>query len=156
MKKRKIILLLRISVFLMSILSASFMFMPLSSSLAEKYGTRIPLIIVGSTFWCSFIVGYLLFAYVNIRMHKKRKDNTLPGIIRFFSNKLATIVDILMFMVIIAFICGLIWMKGFILYILLSLTVLLIQFHAIFNGKNYEFIQYIKREKNYHEKQKKN
>lgn len=154
-RKRKIILLFRISVSLMGALSASFMLMPLSSGLAEKYGTRIPLIIVGSIFWCAFIGGYLLFTYVNVLRDKKREENRLPGVIRFFSNKQATIVDILMIIVIIAFICGLIWMKGFILYVFLSLTVLLIQFHATLNGKNYEYIQHIKKEKKHYEKQKK-
>ena len=144
-RKRKIILAFRISVFCMGLLAFSFLCMPISSDLSIKYQTGIPLIIVGSIFWGSLILGYSLFTYINILRDKRALEKSPPGIIRFFTNKLATIVDIMMLVFLLTFICGLIWMNGYILYVLLSLCVFCIQFHAVLNGKNFEYIQYIQK-----------
>lgn len=144
-EKRKYILFFRLSLLFMIILSTSFSLMPWFSDLAIRYNTRTPLIIGGSIFWLSLIMAYLLFVYVNVCRKRENNRSEVPGFLRFFSNKIAQIIDTLMVLTLIVYIYGLIQLDGFIMYVLLSLITLFIQLHAVVNGENFKYIQCIKK-----------
>lgn len=151
-KRRKTIILSYIMYLCLVIFSCSFSFMPLASKLAIEIDSRIPLIITGSMFWGGFIIGYILFFNINIR----RKNDSIkeltvkraPGVVCFCTSKAAAVIDILMLLCIVVLIYCIVRANEATVYLLLSLSMLLIQLHSYMNGKNYQYIQYIRKGEN--------
>lgn len=148
-KRRKTIILSYIMYLCLVIFSCSFSFMPLASKLAIEIDSRIPLIITGSMFWGGFIIGYILFFNINIRRKndsiKELTVKKVPGAVCFFTSKAAAIIDIMMLLCIIVLIYCIVRANETVVYLLLSLSIILIQLHSYINGKNYQYIRYIRK-----------
>ena len=71
-----------------------------------------------------------------------------PGVVCFCTGKAAAIVDILMLLCIVVLIYCIVRANETTVYLLLSLSMLLIQLHSYMNGKNYQYIQYIRKGEN--------
>ncbi len=110
---------------------------------------------VGITFWCCFLAEMLcLWLCCRFRekdisekeTKQKKKTKRLPGVISFFRNRLAKVIDCLLLpltaWVLIAFFADIRirWLD------LISVVICLIcyQLHSILNGKNYEALKKLK------------
>ena len=143
MRKSKMdAVLLGISVLCFLMMSVTFMFMP-----KEPDGSFIS----GILFWIGLVSGSVLLVIVNSLRKEFFKKNDIsykntkksrPGIFRFFSNRLAMIVDIICGAAFLGTVISMIATRGYgyICYPFISLTVFSFVLHCIFNGKNFDFI----------------
>lgn len=135
------------SVVFLSVMSLSILFMPM----AVNSMNNIWVVLVGLTFYIGAIGGYVLIVIAGVLIKKhlsilkeKRKTNKDKlGLVSFFSNLPALIFDILMLISIIAFcvVCLLDYIDIHIPFIVLSIMVLSINMHCLFNGRIYKFIK---------------
>lgn len=104
---------------------------------------------VGLAFWFFAISGYILLIVANVEfkriggnLHKNNK-NSLPGIISFFSNKIAMIADITAIVSAIAFviICITELRFKYIAFIVLFFVIFSLHMHCLFNGRIYKLIK---------------
>lgn len=88
----------------------SYLLMPISTEVSESKNSRLALLITGCTFWISLLVGYTLVVWANAERKafiKNRLDGDISmhcrmGVITFFANTPAIIVDASLFAGIIA------------------------------------------------------
>lgn len=132
------------------IMSLSFLLMPIDLML-NIINSRIINIIIGIVFWLGLLVGAVCQVILSIKMKPLRKESyNKPGLLKFFSNRLAVVFDTFLIIGLIGLVVSLIVtnMVGYSCYIFLSLTVLSFVMHCIFNGKNYKLLTNVKEEKN--------
>ncbi len=130
--------------------AASFLMMPFASNISLNEEKNGFLYFVGALFWATLILSVV----TSILLTKKQKayflgkENTnlpkRPAIITFFSSKEAKIADILMIVFIVAFILCTILTDSYLIYVFLFLSVLFVELHCLFNGKNYLYIKELK------------
>lgn len=131
---------LYISVLSSFIYSGTILLMPLASDNSNS-NNKVSIMIVGFVFWTFFILTYLslFFAKKKAKNNKVKPESQNIGLLKFFSNRLATIVDCVLIMSVIAFIISLFlpYSLSWLVYIILSILVLTLNLHSIFNGKIY-------------------
>lgn len=143
---RKIKRLFWLAVSFLFLMSGTILFMPMVSKTGEN--NRQVLLLIGTVFWISAIVGYTMLMLANSerkwflknKVGIDNKMNCLPGIITFFTNVPATIADVVailsfVLMVIINFTDR---RYDYISYVLLFLLVLSLNMHCLFNGRIYK------------------
>lgn len=142
--RRKEMLILYIGFLLL--MSLSIAFMPTGYNVKEK--SYILLYCIGACFW----IGFAGVIYMCYRISNKRKNNyrfnelfgnhKQLGLIHFFQNKEALIVDVMMFMTIsifvIAKVCG---SNLQVFFIIFALFIFLFGMHCMLNGMNYKYIK---------------
>lgn len=126
--------------------------MPYASLEASKEN-NLGIYMTGAIFWTSMLIGYGFIFVIDSRRKRFIKQNKLqqkqtkllPGAIRFFSNRPASIFDILFVISLVGLItCEFTSYKGeMVTYVLLALVVLSFHLHCMFNGKNYIYIKTI-------------
>lgn len=135
-------------VFLLTVMSFTFLLMPIANYMQNGWKQRLVLVMVGILFWLSFIGGYTLLI-ITIRMFKKLSykeksevKNKMPKCLRFFSNIYAAIVDAILIAVIVVLIVITILgrMTGVFPYIVMAISVFSINMHCLFNGNIYKTI----------------
>lgn len=151
MKSRStLVRLLIISIASFGIMSITFMLMPLDIML-NIINSRLINIIIGIIFWLGLLIGTVSQLILSIKTKPMRKEGyRKPGLLVFFSNRLATAFDLIMIISLIGLAVSLIAtnMVGYSCYVFLSLTVLSFVMHCIFNGQSYKLITGVKKEKN--------
>jgi len=143
MGKKKYKVLFWLSVVSFFISSATILFMPLGSF--EPDGNVILAYILASVFWLFFALGLL---FVILLSRCRRKDITsarMSGIVflRFFKNTFATVFDLLLFVGTITLVLSLLIIRTLPSEVILAgtfITVLTLEMHGLFNGKNYEWL----------------
>lgn len=144
-KEKTLVLTFVFSLICMVIFAASFLLMPIANGISLNEEKNSMLYAVGVTFWLSLFLALILsLATSLIRKKCPPKDNRLkkfPGAISFFSNKEATVADILAVIFIIAFVVCAFVMNGYLIYVFLFLAVLFFEAHCVLNGKNYQYIK---------------
>ena len=131
-------ILLGISLGSFLVMSASFLLMPLEGM------NQIP----GLMFWCGLGLGFVtqisletrrraFFKRYNVRRKNMQKPRC--GLLSFGSNQVATIIDILLLVSVLATALVFVLTKGYgyICYILIAITIFFLCLHCIFNGRNY-------------------
>ncbi len=130
--------------------AVSFLLMPAASSLSLNQEKNGLLYFAGVLFWASLIISQLTMLFVTLKQKKYFADNNrsglpkYPAIFTFFYSKEAKIIDILMFVVIVAFIITVIATDSYLIYVFLFLSALMIQAHCVLNGKNLIYIKELK------------
>ena len=136
-------------VFLLTIMSFTFLLMPIANYMQNGWKQRLVLVIVGILFWISFISGYALLI-ITIKKFKKlfnqesfEAESKLPKCFKFFSNTYAAIADAILIAVIVVLIVITILgrMTGVFPYIVLAISVFSINMHCLFNGNIYKTIR---------------
>lgn len=148
--KNTLVRLMITSIVSFGIMSISFLLMPIDLML-NIINSRIINIIIGIVFWLGLLVGAVCQVILSIKMKPLRKESyNKPGLLKFFSNRLAVVFDTFLIIGLIGLVVSLIVtnMVGYSCYIFLSLTVLSFVMHCIFNGKNYKLLTNVKKEKN--------
>lgn len=135
------------SIVFLSVMSLSILFMPM----AVNSMNNIWVVLVGLTFYIGAIGGYVSIViagvlrkkHLSILKEKRKTNKDKLGLVSFFSNLPALIFDILMLISIIAFcvVCLLGYLDIHIPFIVLSIMVLSINMHCLFNGRIYRSIQ---------------
>ena len=135
--------------------------MPKIVEISQETGKQLFLILLGSIFWISLLLGYV-FVYLANGDRKyfimRRLDGDLSmgchmGLITFFSNIPAVIVDSAMIASFIALF--IIYYAGaintYITYVMLTILVFTLNMHCMFNGRIYRTTKYkrIRRENDY-------
>lgn len=127
-----------IALILLSVFSTTFLLMPIPAHISSKY-SKILLFIIGSIFWGSGIVGYLLLFKVHKaerqKVHQERKQ-------RLFSNVLTTVADTC-FLVGVAVLAIIIFLKqtnGYMVYFNLFIIVISFNAHWLFSRELYNIV----------------
>ncbi|MGN0517994.1 MAG: hypothetical protein ACI4II_04640 [Acutalibacteraceae bacterium] len=117
-------------------------------SFNEFDGSRAIAFAVALTFWIGLILGYILLCVVNSHRKKyeagkkNRRKTTGCGLIRFFSNGAAMVVDSILIITLVLFILFRV-LSNISIYFDLTVIALLIcsiHLHGLFNGKNFRYI----------------
>lgn len=123
-------------------MSAMILIMPVIES-NEK-----AIIPVGLAFWFFAISGYILLIVANVEFKRisgnlRKNKRSLPGIISFFSNKIAMIADVAVIISIVAFviICITELRFKYIAFVTLFLLIFSLHMHCLFNGRIYKLIK---------------
>ena len=103
---------------------------------------------VGLAFWFFAISGYILLIVANVEFKRisgnlRKNKRSLPGIISFFSNKIAMIADIAVIISMVAFviICFTELRFKYIAFVVLFLLIFSLHMHCLFNGRIYKLIK---------------
>lgn len=140
-----------LAVLFITIMSLTFLIMPVANYIASGWQQRFFLVFVGIVFWFSLIGGYTLLIIVKKKykeliqkeISKQKINNKIPCFLRFFSNKFAIIADIMLIVDVIAItiliICAI--TDGFLPYIALAILVFSINMHCLFNGNIFVVIR---------------
>ena len=133
--------------------------------LADYKGSTLNIIAAvaaGAGFWIFLILGCILFAVMNVKRKKYQKsrqnkaeaDNKslegkssrVPGIFRFFSNKLAAAADIFMIIFFVLIMLSLFIPAGIqnLLIAFIALFIISLQLHCVLNGVNFTYINSIR------------
>ncbi len=102
--------------------------------------------ICSCVFWLGIVFGYGLLIYVGIKRRKYSESggHRHIGIITFFRNAPARLIDGLwiasVLLLIVSVLTGRI-MQGYIQFVLAFLVVFLFHMHCFFNGENFRFLQ---------------
>ena len=119
----------------------------------------------GAVFWLFLILGYVIFFVLSRhrKTYEKTKENrsdrtdrrresenktgkkSLPGILRFFSNRYAVVADVVMAISIILLVIP--SNSQNVTIIIVSILVLSVHFHGILNGINFEYIRELSNKK---------
>lgn len=150
--KEKSVIMFVISLVLKLLFAASFLLMPMASDISLNKDKNGLLYFAGALFWVSLILSIVTSIIVTKKQkeyyHKKgcqdSSKRVLPAIFTFFSCKEAKIVDILMLVFVAVLILLIVFTDGYLLYVFLFLSVLFIELHSTFNGKNYRYIKELK------------
>lgn len=121
--------------------------MPIGS--LNKDRTIIPMYVSGILFWIG-IIGTVVMAFrinrsrkISYRFNEQYGNLKQFGLIHFFQNQEAVIIDIGMFVSIIAFIIAKICTRNLIVsFIFLALFVFTFGMHCMLNGINYRYLKY--------------
>ena len=123
-------------------MSAMILIMPVIES-NEK-----AIIPIGLAFWFFAISGYILLIVANVEFKRisgnlRKNKRSLPGIISFFSNKIAMIADVAVIISIVAFviICITELRFKYIAFVTLFLLIFSLHMHCLFNGRIYKLIK---------------
>lgn len=117
-------------------------------SFNEFDGSRAVAFAVALTFWIGLISGYILLCVVNSHRKKyeaskkSRRNTTGCGLIRFFSNSAAMVVDSILIITLVLFVLFRV-LNNISIYFDLTVIALLIcsiHLHGLFNGKNFKYI----------------
>lgn len=117
-------------------------------SFNEFDGSKAVAFAVAITFWVGLILGYILLCVVNSHRkkyeasNKSRRKSTGCGLIRFFSNSAAMVVDSILIITLVLFILFRV-LNNISIYFDLTVIALLIcsiHLHGLFNGKNFRYI----------------
>ena len=139
-KNGKIRKWLYISILSSFVYSGTILLMPIASENISS-NNKVSIMIVGLIFWAFFILTYmsLFFAKKKAKSIKTEMKSQSIGLFKFFSNRLAIIADCGLVISIIAFIISLFLPHSlsWLVYIILSILVLTLNLHSIFNGKIY-------------------
>lgn len=135
----------RLFIVFLLVFSISFLFMPFSMS--SDGAISLLMYLSGACFWIG-LIGTIVFAVLINKSRKSDKefqeshaDMKRIGIIHFFSNKSAIIVDILMIVSLTALIIVRLFRGSIILsFILISIFVFTFGMHCMLNGINYVYI----------------
>ena len=143
MKDKILTILFWLSVVLLTIMSLTFMFMPMAVRMVVT--TMMPIKVLGLTFWISAILGYLCVLFAVLRRRKllheyKVECQKRPGILTVFSNPIAKVMDVLLLISLVAYI-----IINFTSYnatdfafVILSILVFSLNMHCLFNGRIYK------------------
>ena len=145
-----------LAVGLLTAMSAMFLMMPPASEMAEAtndWSVRI----VGILFWAFAVSGYVTVAransnrkkFLNKKFGRDIQTNYKPGILCFFSNKHAKIVDSLLAVFTALLVAALFTRLRSTYYIVvfLSLFIWAANMHCLFNGRIYRITKYVQRRK---------
>ena len=148
---RRIKRLFWLSVLCFTVMSVTFLIMPVASSITTSSERQFPFL-VGTIFWISAVTGYVLVVTANSKrrwflIHRtdaKVNMNCHCGFLTFFSNTIATVFDsILITSIVVAVITVFTdWKNTFLPYILLFLITLSLNLHSMFNGRIYKVTKY--------------
>lgn len=116
---------------------------------------------IGLAFWFFAISGYILLIVANVEFKRisgnlRKNKRSLPGIISFFSNKIAMIADVAVIISIVAFviICITELRFKYIAFVTLFLLIFSLHMHCLFNGRIYKLIKMKRRDINYEQCEK--
>jgi len=134
--------------FIMSVISfflssATILFMPLGSF--EPEGNNLLAYVLAIAFWAFLLLG-IVFILITDKKRRKHPLSGRPGgviFLRFFKNKPAIIFDVLLIAGILSLIISLLIIRTFPSWLTLAgtfITVFSLEMHALFNGKNYEWL----------------
>lgn len=139
-----------ISVFFMFLMSVSILFMP--SAVEQEVQKGLYLMLIGSTFWISLIIGYVFVILANIKRKKFIMDeydgnlsmNCHIGIITFFDNLPSSVADVTMiFSFILFIIIDFTSIRySFVAYVLLAVLVFSLNMHCMLNGRIYKIMKF--------------
>lgn len=114
-------------------------------------GTALNVIIaymIGVLFWAGLVAGCVMLFFVN--KHRKSDDSfrpkkKKPGVISFFSNQQAMLVDILMVILFVLFLVFLFvpWFNQGVTVVLMAGFLFAFNMHCVLNGVNFRYIQYL-------------
>lgn len=127
-------------------------FMPVGNEMKDK--TMVIMYCSGAVFWIGLIGTILMALKINSRRKTSYRFNEAfgnqkqLGLIHFFQNRQALIVDIAMIISIIALIIA----KGCyanlqVVYVIIAVFIFSFGMHCMLNGVNYKYINYIKEQK---------
>ena len=128
-------------------LSLSVLIMPVINSVKEK--TMLPMYIDGVLFW----IGLMGTIVISIKIERAKRSSSdfmksCPdckqlGLIHFFQNKAAVIIDILLFVSIVCFTVIKITNDNyFVQFVCISLFIFSFGMHCMLNGSSYKYINY--------------
>ena len=117
------------------------------TSFDEEGFSKVLAYLTGILFWLGLVVGYTTFVIAS-KLRKKyfagKKTNRIvkfqPGLIVFFSSRLAIVVDIICTVSIILFAVYIFNNSAFpegLVYFIISTTIFFVQAHSIINGVNF-------------------
>lgn len=135
--------------------------MPAAVGISQNTDSQVVLILLGSVFWSSLVAAYIIVYLANNNRKYfivQRLDRDISmgchmGLITFFDNTPAAIVDTTMFASIIALI--ILFFSGaindYITYVVIAILVFTLNMHSMFNGRIYKTTKYrrVRRENNY-------
>lgn len=143
---KKITCLFWLAVVFLLLMSVTILFMPMASKAGEN--NRQVLMLTGTAFWGSAIIGYMMLIFANAKRKRFLKNevgtdskmNCLPGIITFFANVPATIADVVAILsLILTVVINFTNLRyDYISYVLLFLLILSLNMHCLFNGRIYK------------------
>ena len=125
---------LRLYLAFLVVLSLSFVLMPVA--VAREQSSRVFVVMVGATCWIGLIGTVCTAIRLNIykRKNLKIERSKFPGIINFFSNKYAIVIDMLMIISILVFLLSFIIDLSWISFISFAFLVFSFGSHCVFNG----------------------
>lgn len=154
---KKDIRLMRISVILLLISSFSILLVMFASFDGTTF-QKILAYLTGVSFWLFLILGYV--AFYQVSKHRKvyekknpspayRKAQKRPGILTFFSDRMAMSMDVIM---IISLILSLLFLfipslNQNIAIVFIAILIFSIHMHSILNGINYKYTLYLSKKK---------
>jgi hypothetical protein len=107
-------------------------------------GNQTPFLILGISFWTTFLSSYIILFIINHKRKKKVETTHNIKNIGFFkinSNRFALIFDVIMVFSLIPIIIMLfVAQSNTLLYIFSFIFVFSIQMHGVFNGQNFKYI----------------
>ena len=143
MKDKTLTILFWSSVVLLTIMSLTFMFMPMVVRMALS--TFVPIKILGIIFWITCILGYACVIAMIVRKRKLGKDSKFEeqkkmGVFTIFSNPIAKVMDVMFVISLFAFIVMNFTSNNNVnfTFILLSILVFSLNMHCLFNGRIYK------------------
>ena len=144
------------TVILLSAMPATFLLMPMANDLADRTGNW-SIRIVGALFWVFAIAGYGMVIVANANRKKflnkefgrDIQKNFRPGILCFFSNKIAKLVDIMLAILVVVFVITVFTRLKYTYYIVIMLSCLVwaSNMHCLFNGRIYRITKYDHKER---------
>lgn len=145
-----------LSVGLLTGMSATFLFMPWASAFADRTGDW-SIRLTGMLFWLFTITGYVTV----IRANNNRKKflskkfgrdiqkDVRPGVLCFFSNRYAEVIDIMLAIFATAFVVLLFTRlkNTYFIIVILSFLIWAANMHCLFNGRIYRITKYNHKER---------
>lgn len=136
----------------LALLSVGVLLMPIGINIKDK--TLLLMYFSGTAFW----TGAIGTIYMTFKINRYKKsdhgfnelygNDKQIGLIHFFQNKEAIIMDISMLLSAVFFIIVKIFnVNIFLLYIFFSIFIFTFGMHCMLNGKNYKYIKYISERK---------
>lgn len=148
---KKIKILFWAAVASLALLSLTFSAMPHATRISEATN-KVSILIVGGAFWfflavsCALIIWAIVERkrFMRFDANRRFKTGKLPGVITFFRNVPAIVADVIMILSAVAFVLTqIVWeVDLYLQFYLLSLLVLSVNMHSMFNGKIYRVTKY--------------
>lgn len=146
-KKCRIFLACSVAALLVACLAVCFSEMV--ARISREEGNDIPLYLTGGVFWAGLICTYVFTGAAAIcrkrglKSDKDGFDSGRPGMLCFFRNREAKIIDVIMAVSIIALLIGIFGKADNSVFILgaIFMTIFSVHMHGILNGKNYQYIR---------------
>lgn len=139
--------MLRHYIIALIVLSLSVFLMPIVNGI--KTGTRVPIYMDGALFWIGFISTVRMAVKINssrrrsASFNKRYGKQKKLGPVHFFQNREAVLMDVMMFVSLIAFIAArfLRW-NTTVRFLLVSMFLFSFGMHCMLNGINYIYIKH--------------